>query len=223
MFRRFLFALLLAFSVTATVAHAEDAPIPPTCSVSSANIGPQGKGDVAIGCSGLSEATGAQLAEIMTRILQNRLDPQMVLTKLDDVNRVPDDNVARIVDDSQRQKIIQNLVGKPHAQIAITAHPTVADSAEFARGIATALLQVGWQIEGQQIRRAAPKALDGIPGIAIVVRSQDSPPAKATQLRAALLAANIAAPLAADPTMAPDAALLWIGRRPAFNPAEQPK
>jgi hypothetical protein len=38
-----------------------------------------------------------------------------------------------------------------------------------------------------------------------------------------LLAANIAAPLAADPTMAPDAALLWIGRRPAFNPAEQPK
>jgi hypothetical protein len=175
------------------------------------------QGEVTIGCSGLSEAFGKQFADILTRILQNRLDPQMVLAKLDEVDRVPLEGVARIVDDNQRQLIIQNLHGKPAGQIAITAHPLVEDSAEFAKAIATSLLQVGWQIEGQQIRRAAPKSLDSVPGIAVVVHDRGAPPPPALQLRAALNAAHITAALVADPALPPEATMLWVGRRPAFG------
>jgi len=75
---------------------------------------------------------------------------------------------------------------------------------------------VGWQIEGNQIRRAAPKSLEGIAGVAIVVRSGDSLPPKALQLRNALTAANIGAQLVSDPGLPADGAMLWIGRRPVF-------
>ncbi len=146
----------------------------------------------------------------------------MVLSKLSEVDRIPEEGVARTVDEAQRQRIIQSLAGKPPGQIAIVAHPVVTDSAEYARGMATTLLQVGWQIEGQQIRRAAPKQLDEVPGVAIVVRDRSAPPPQAVLLRSALAAGNITAGLVSDPGMAPAAALLWIGRRPELVP-DQPK
>jgi len=105
----------------------------------------------------LSEAFGKQLTEILTRILKNRLDPQMVLAKLEEVDQVPPEGVARTVDENQRHLIIQSLIGKPVEQIAITAHLMVEDSAEYAKALATPLMMVGWQIEGNQVRRAAPK------------------------------------------------------------------
>jgi len=122
-----------------------------------------------------------------------------------------------------RQQIIKSLFGKPAGQIAITAHPVVTDSAEFATAIAAPLLQVGWQIEGQQIRRAAPKSLEPVPGLAIVVRDKGAAPPQALLLKAALNAAHITAPLVADPSAAPEATLLWVGRRPAFTSAEPAK
>jgi hypothetical protein len=207
-------ALSLFLVASASAARAEDAA---GCAVSGVNMASPDQGEVTIGCSGLSEAFGKQFADILTRILQNRLDPQMVLAKLDEVDRVPLEGVARIVDDNQRQLIIQNLHGKPAGQIAITAHPLVEDSAEFAKAIATSLLQVGWQIEGQQIRRAAPKSLDSVPGIAVVVHDRGAPPPPALQLRAALNAAHITAALVADPALPPEATMLWVGRRPAFG------
>src|SRR6266851_1811521 len=141
-----------------------------------------------------------------------------------DVNMAtPDQGVARTVDDNQRQQIIQSLFGKPAGQIAITAHPVVTDSAEFATAIATPLLQVGWQIEGQQIRRAAPKSLEPVAGLAIVVRDKGAAPPEALLLKAALSAAHITAALVADPSLAPDATLLWVGRRPAFTSTEPAK
>ena len=207
-------ALSLFLVASASAARAEDAA---GCAVSGVNMVSPDQGEVTIGCSGLSEAFGKQFADILTRILQNRLDPQMVLAKLDEVDRVPLEGVARIVDDNQRQLIIQNLHGKPAGQIAITAHPLVEDSAEFAKAIATSLLQVGWQIEGQQIRRAAPKSLDSVPGIAVVVHDRGAPPPPALQLRAALNAAHITAALVTDPALPPEATMLWVGRRPAFG------
>ena len=63
-----------------------------------------------------------------------------------EVDRVPEVDVARTIDDDQRQLMIKNLLGKPAEQIAITAHPMVEDSAEFAKAIATQLLVLGWQV-----------------------------------------------------------------------------
>src|SRR5712692_1825383 len=205
-------ALSLFWVVSASPAYAEDAAA--GCTVTDVNMVTPDQG---------TEAFGRQFADILTRILKNRLDPQMVIVKLDEVDRVPEEGVARTVDDNQRQVIIQSLFGKPAGQIAITAHPVVADSAEFATSIATPLLQVGWQIEGQQIRRAAPKSLEPVPGLAIVVRDKGAAPPQALQLKAALNAAHITAPLVADPSLAPDATLLWVGRRPAFTSTEPAK
>jgi hypothetical protein len=216
----------LLLAVFAVAARAEDAP-PPRCAVGSTNILAQdkgdAKGDVTINCSGLTEAFGNQLTEVLNRILQDRLDPQTVLAKLSEVDRIPQEGVARAVDESQRHQIIQSLVGQPPAQIAITAHPAVDDSVEFAKGIATPLAMVGWQIEGNEIRRVAVKALDAVPGVAIAVRDKGAAPAKALALKTALAAAKITATLVSDPGMAPDAALLWIGRRPGFMSSDAAK
>jgi len=228
--KRFSAALGLLFPglllvVAAPGARAEETP--PGCAVSSTNIPAQdkgeAKGEVAITCSGLTEAVGNQLAEVLTRILQNRLDPQMVLAKLAEVDRVPDEGVVRTVDENQRHLIIQSLVGKPAAQIAITAHPAVEDSAEFAKAIATPLVMVGWQIEGNEIRRVAIKSLEQVHGVAVVVRDKNAAPPKALQLRAALAAANIPASLLSDPALATDGTVLWVGRRPEFTPTDPAK
>jgi hypothetical protein len=214
----------LLLLVSAGAARAEDMP---GCSVGSNNIlGGQdkdAKGDVTINCTGLTETFGNRLAEVLNRILQDRLDPQTVLAKLSEVDRVPEEGVARTVSDDQRHLIIQSLSGKPAAQIAVTAHPAVDDSAEFARSIATPLLMVGWQIEGNEIRRVAVKSLEPVHGVALVVRDKAAAPEKALQLKAALAAARVSASLVSDPGMAPDATLLWIGRRPEFMQSEPAK
>src|SRR5207253_6356300 len=178
--KRLLIAVGLGLFVLSPAARADDAP-GAVCGLTSAPFLSSSDGNVLIGCSGgVSEAAGNQLAEILTRILQKRLDPQLVLVKLEEVDRVTD-GVARIVDDGQRQAIVQSLVGRPAEQIAITAHLAVDDAAEFAKGIAAPLTMAGWQIEGHQIRRAASRALDGVHGVAIVVRNRDAAPPKALQ------------------------------------------
>ena len=212
-------ALGLFWALSANPARAADAPHG-ACTVTAVNTVSPEQGGVTIDCAGLSEAFSKPFADILTRIMKDRLDPQTVLVKLDEVDRVPQEGVARTVNNDQRQLIIQSLFGKPAGQIAITAHPIVEDSAEFAKSIATPLLQVGWQIVGQQIRRAAPTALEPVPGIAVVVRDKGAAPQQAVHLKAALDAARIPAGLVADPTMAPDATLLWVGQRPGFAPAK---
>jgi hypothetical protein len=204
-------ALSLFCVVSAATMRAEGAPL---CSVTAAQ-----DQDVTIACSGLGETVGKQLADILTRILQDRLDPPMVMAKLDEVDRVPEEGVARAVDEHQRQLIIQSLFGKPAGEIAIITHPEAADGAELAKAIAMSLLQAGWQIEGQQIRRTALPSIESVRGIAVVVRDRGEPPPLALRLKTALNAAQIAAALVADPTMAPDATVLWVGRRPTFSPA----
>jgi len=205
-----------------SAARADEIP-PAGCSFAGASFLSQADlGDVTINCTGLSEAFGRQLTEILTRILKNRLDPQMVLAKLEEVDQVPPEGVARTVDDNQRHLIIQSLIGKPVAQIAITAHLSVEDSAEYAKALATPLMMVGWQIEGNQVRRAAPKSLEPVQGLAVVVRDRGAAPQKALQLKAALAAAHISAALVSDPALAADATLLWIGRRVVL-PAEAAK
>lgn len=169
-----------------------------------------------IGCAAVNEAMGNQLADLLSRILNDRLDPQMVMVKLGEIEPLPPEGVARAVADDQRQAIVNSLAGKQTQQIAIIAHPQVFDSAEYAGSLATPLLMAGWQVEGNQVRRAAPKQLDGVYGVALVVRDPNAPPEKTAVLRRALSAAKIPTPLVTDPALAPDATVLWIGKRPSF-------
>ena len=208
------FCTLLALSPGA---RAED---PLGCALTSAPLMAQPDGSILIGCTGgVTEPFGDQLALVLTKILQNRMDPQAVLAKLDDIDSVPDEGVARTVNDAQRHAIIEALHGKENGQVAIVAHPLVEDSAEFAKGIATPLTMVGWQIEGNQIRRAAPKALENITGVAIIVRNIAAAPPKALQLKKALAAGSIGAQLVADASVPEGGAMIWIGRRPVFMQA----
>ena len=89
-------ALGLFFLVSAGVARAEDTT-PAGCTVASTNIVSGDQGDVTITCTRLSEAFGQQFADILTRILQDRLDTQMVMAKLDEVDQIPEEGVARTV------------------------------------------------------------------------------------------------------------------------------
>ena len=221
--KRLLIAVGLGLVVLSPAARADDAP-PPACGLTSAPLLAAADGSVLIGCSGgVSDAFGNQLAEVLNRILQNRLDPQMVMAKLDEIDRVPDDGVPRAVDDGQRQAILQSLVGKQAEQIAITAHLAVDDAAEFAKGIAAPLIMAGWHVEGHQIRRAATQALDRITGVAILVRNRDVAPPKAMQLRSALAVAHIGSQFVTDSGLPADATILWIGRRPVFMQVEAGK
>src|SRR6266446_1911559 len=120
----------LFWVVSASPARAEDAASSGACTVTAVNTVSPEQGGVTIDCAGLSEAFAKPFADILTRIMKDRLDPQTVLVKLDEVDRVQEEGIARTVDDNQRQLIIQSLFGKPPGQIAITAHPIVEDSAE---------------------------------------------------------------------------------------------
>jgi hypothetical protein len=217
-------AIALSFFLVLSigVARADDAA-PAACAVASTNIVSGDQGDVTITCNRLSEATGRQYADILTRILQDRLDPQMVLAKLDEVDQIPEEGVARSVDERQRQLILQSLNGKPTGLVAITVHPESRDAAEFAKGIATSLLQAGWQIEGQQIRRTALPSLESMRGLAVVIHDKNSPPQQSLRLKAALNAAHITAKLVGDPNLGSDYTLLWVGQRPGLTSAEATK
>ena len=216
------FAILAGCMLFAATAQADDAPVP-TCNLVSSFIVSQNQGTVTISCTGVTEGYGDQLVDLLTRVLQNKLDPQSVIAKLDEIERVPDEGKPRTIDETQRQAIIQVLLNKPPQEIAIVAHSAVEDSADYGKQIATALLMVGWQIEGRQIKRAAPPQFDELRGVALLVHDKTKPPEKAVLLRAALTAAHVVAPILADPTLAADATVLWVGRRPAYmNEAEKP-
>jgi hypothetical protein len=219
--KRFVIALGAALIVSVSGALAQNAP-PPNCVVIGNNPLTQNESDVTIGCSNMPEALAGPLTAVLTRILQQRLDPQQLMAKLNEVAALPVEGAARTVSDDQRQAIVQSLHGKPAAEVAMIAHPLVEDTAELAQSLATPLVMVGWQLQGNQIRRAAPRHLDPVQGIALVVRDAGKLPPKAEQLKAALIAGRLGPNVVSDPAMQPDAVVLWIGRRPGAAP-EPPK
>jgi hypothetical protein len=180
----------------------------------------QNGGTVTINCVGVTPEFGSQLAGILTYVLQRRLDPEIVIAKLDEVNGVPADNTPRSLTTDQGQALMQSLVaaGKP-ATIALTADPDEPDAANYALAIATRLGMAGWQIAGSQISRTAPPGLEDIHGVVLVVHDEKKPPEMAEALKRAMAAAKIFVPVISRNDVAPDAAMLWIGKRPTLNAA----
>jgi hypothetical protein len=210
-------ALLSALFLFPVSASAEDAPQGQGCGLATSALLSQGQGQVMINCVGVTEEFGTQLAGILTYVLQHRLAPDVVIAKLDEIQGMPAADQPRTLSADQGQAIVQGLVGKPAATIAIVANPVGTDAGDYALAIATKLQIAGWQIEGSQIRRSTPPNLAEIDGIALVVHDGKSPPDSALRLKQAMAAAKIFLPIISDPTLGNDAELLWIGKRPDFN------
>lgn len=211
--------LLLVLGLTAlpviAASAAENRPAAPGCSVA-------GSDPVTLACPAVSPAFGAQLADVLTTILERRLDPQQVLDKLAEIEPAPAPGVARALDPVGRQLVITSLYGKPTGTIAIVADPVEGDAVGYGTSIAAPLSMVGWQISGNQISRKTLPPVAEMRGVAVLVRDAGAPPPAATELKAALATAHIIAPIRADPTLAADAIVLWIGKRPQFNPNRPP-
>lgn len=178
-------------------------------------------GQVTINCVGVGEAYGAQLAGILTYVLQKRLDPEIVIAKLDEVSGGPAGDEPRNLSADQGQAIVKSLVGAKPAAIKIVADPEGAEPGNYALAIATRLGMAGWQAEGNQISRAVPPGLDEVHGLVLVVRDEKKPPEKAQQLKKALAAAKVFLPVISRADLAPDDAMLWVGLRPVLNTTTQ--
>jgi len=214
-------AMLSALVLASAPAWADDAP--PTqkgCGLVSGALISQDQGQVMINCIGVSPEFGGQLAGILTYVLQNRLDPELVVAKLNEIEGVPEGDTPRSLSTVQGQAIVQSLIGKP-ATIAITADPGGSDSSDYALAIATRLGMAGWQIEGSQIRRTVPPGFEDIHGLVLVVHDEKKPPAQAQALKQAMAAGKIYVPVISDPKIAAGAALLWVGKRPSLSAPTQ--
>ncbi|HXC29609.1 MAG TPA: hypothetical protein VNV38_16745 [Stellaceae bacterium] len=216
-------ALLSVLAMLPASAFADDANAPQGrgCGMADSALINQGSGTVMISCVGVSAEFGSQLAGILTYVLQRRLDPEIVIAKLDEVSGVPDANVARNLTTEQGQAIVQSLMtsGKP-ATIAINADPGEPDAANYALAIATRLGMAGWQIAGSQINRAVPAGLEDIHGVVLVVHDEKKPPAMADELKKAMAAAKVFVPIISRDSVGPDEAMLWVGKRAQLNAAE---
>jgi xanthosine utilization system XapX-like protein/plasmid stabilization system protein ParE len=153
--KRFLLALGAGLTVSAAGALAQSPP-PPVCNVIGTNPLTQTEADVTISCSAMPEGLAWPLTAVLTRILQQRLDPQQVPAKLTEVAALPVEGAARTINDDQRQAIVRSIHGKPSAEVAMIAHPPVEDTAEFAQGLATPFRErpyiVPYRVRGDTVR-----------------------------------------------------------------------
>ncbi|HWB51869.1 MAG TPA: hypothetical protein VG651_22365 [Stellaceae bacterium] len=201
-------------------ALAEDAvPQGRGCGVVTGGLVAPGDGHAMIDCAGVSPEFAGQLAGILTDVLQRRLDPAIVVAKLGEVMGAPPGDAPRNLTADQGQALVQSLVGGKPAVITIDADPDGAEPGGYALAIATRLGMAGWRIEGDQIRRVVPSGLEQVRGLALAVQDDKTPPEKATQLKQAMAAAKIFLPLIAKADLPPNAALLWVGKRPASGDA----
>jgi hypothetical protein len=216
-------ALLSAILLFPAVAWADDAQASAQgCGLATGALISQDQGQVLINCAGVTEEFGGQLAGILTYVLQRRLDPELVIAKLDEVDGVPAGNTPRNLTSDQGQAIVQGLAGGAQATIAISADPEGAEPGNYALAIGTRLGLAGWLIQDRQINRVVPPGLDDIRGAVIVVHDEKSPPDTALRLKKAMTEAKIFLPIISRPeTIKPGAVMLWIGKRPVLNAAAQ--
>lgn len=205
-------------------ARAGDAPKPGTpaprgCRLADGALVNQEGGRVTIDCLGVGPQLGGRLAGILTYVLQRRLDPELVIARLDEVQGVPPANQPRNLSDDQGLALVQSLVAGKPGVISVFADPDGPEPGNYALALATRLGMAGWRIAGSQIRRTAPSELEDMRGVVLVVHDDKSPPAMAVQLKKSFAAAKLFVPIVSCPDVPPDAALLWVGKRPELDAA----
>jgi len=215
-------ALLSALLMLPSAARADDAaPQGQGCGLVSGALVSQGQGQVMINCVGVTEQYGGQLAGILTYVLQRRLDPEIVIAKLDEVEGVPAADAPRNLTAEQGQALVQSLIAGKPAAIAIFADPDGSEAGDYALAIATRLGMASWQVEGKQIRRTVPPGLEDIHGMVLAVHDEKAPPDKALQLKKAMATAKVFLPIISYPDVPSDDAMLWVGKRATLNAATQ--
>ncbi|HVH81480.1 MAG TPA: hypothetical protein VM782_18915 [Stellaceae bacterium] len=213
-------ALLSVLLVIPAMAWAGD-PTPAAqigCGVAASSaLAAPGDNQATINCVGVTQEYASQLAGILTYVLQRRLDPEIVIAKLDEIEGAPPEGEPRNLTADQGQSLVQSLVAGKPATIAIVADPDSPEPGNYALAIATRVGMAGWHIEDNQIRRVVPPGLAEIHGMALAVRDEAKPPEKAAELKKAMASAKIFVPIISKPDLAADAALLWVGKRPMLN------
>lgn len=187
------------------------------CGIASGAFVAQTDGQVTINCVGVTPEFGAQLAGVLTEVLRRRLDPELVVAKLAEIEGLPPDDAPRTLSADQGQTLVQGLAGDKPAKVSISADPEGAEPGGYALAIATRLGMAGWRIDGDQIRRSVPPGLADMRGLVLAVRDEKAPPEKATRLKQAMAAAKIFVPIVSKPDLGPEAALLWVGKRPTLG------
>ena len=141
--KRLVVTLLFGLAALPGPARAEE---PIGCALTSAPLMAQPDGSILIGCAGgLTDPFGEQLVNVLNKILQSRLDPQAVLAKLEEVEAVPEQGVARTVSDNQRHAIMQalsgatNVVLQDRCPLDLVEHVTIQDDPVAARWVLNAL------------------------------------------------------------------------------------
>jgi hypothetical protein len=219
-------ALLSALLLVPAVAWADDSAQPSPkpeqgCGMADSAFVNQDGGQVTINCVGVTAEYGGQLAGILTYVLQHRLDPEIVVAKLDEIEGVPAGDEPRNLSAAQGQALVQSLLAAKPATIANVANPEGSEPGDYALALATRLGMAGWAIAGSQISRTVPKGLEDIHGVVLVVHDEKAPPEKVVALKKAMGVAKIFVPIISRPDLAADAAMLWIGKRPVLNAATQ--
>lgn len=211
-------ALLSALFLLPATAQAEDAQTSAQgCGLVANALISQGDGHALIDCVGVDAELGKQLAGVLTYLVQRRLDPEIVVAKLNEVDGAPANNEPRNLTADQGQELVKGLAAGKPAAVAISADPDGPEPGGYALAIATRLGMAGWQIEGNQIRRTIPPGLEDIHGVVLIVKDDKAPPEKAVELKKAMALAKLFVPIISKPDMAAGAALLWVGKRPILN------
>src|SRR5580692_5565500 len=93
----------------------------------------QGDGHTMLDCVGVDAEYAKQLAGILTYVLQRRLDPEIVIAKLDEIEGAPANDGPRNLSADQGQALVQSLMaaGKP-AIISVSADSDGSEAGDYA-------------------------------------------------------------------------------------------
>lgn len=119
----------------------------------------------------------------------------------------------RTLSDKQRVDLAYAISKYPPQEFRITAFMSASDGQSFGADVGTQILRGGWMVPGNAVDRAIATRLDGVRGLAVLVKDKSNPPPKAVQLRDALNYAGLNAPILDGDGMGDDVVVLWIGSK----------
>jgi hypothetical protein len=165
---------------------------------------------------GIGKAQGDQMLKILNKILLNQLDPNAVMTKLDEIQKDIHEIRARespwVLSEDQSTRIIGFLKGTGKTFSFSAWHsPSDLRSKDFLKQLSDAITKGGWNVKEPVFHILTQDAA----GIFIAVKDKDKPaPEGAILLQMALSAADVPSAGMSQPDLAEDAFELYVGQKP---------
>jgi len=156
-------------------------------------IAPNNSGSVTINCPGLSKQEGDQMLKILNKILGDQLDPEAVMTKLDEiqkgVNEIKQAHAPRRL--SEQQKTILRAVLLPFKGEKVTVSVPMGDPEAFhyAQDFVALFREVGFELiayaGGSNDDGVNPiMIMGGAPPVGLIIQPKDETVWKTPLLRA---------------------------------------